>query len=364
MPRIAKPFKKGNYYYTDLGGQRRKLCPVREGKQRAAQELARLVNESCELGGKRYPDLRVVELFAKFLEHVRVARSKDTFSGYQHWLTDFANRFGGRPAGQVVKRDAQEYRDGLARRTIDRGKRKGLPYKPKTINHAIIALRRAWNWAIEMEYVPNKNPFAKIPLEYAPGRRRLVNDEEFQKLCDHSTDQAFRDVLVALRFTPCRPSYIRILTWEMVDWERHRWVIWKTKSIGRQKEKKPHLIPMSPEVEEMLRSRRMTCGADAHVFLNSEGRPWTKDALCLRMRRCRQRAGIGTDENGEELVLYTNRHTFLTRAAEGESAFVVQQMAGHTDPRTTNRYVHLVDKQVIEAGLRTAQSLRGQDTAR
>ena len=63
---------------------------------------------------------------------------------------------------------------------------------------------------------------------------------------------------------------------------------------------------------QVLRRRLAESGGVGHVFRNADGRPWTKDALGLRMRRLRVRAGVGPDQQGEQFVLYTYRHTFLT----------------------------------------------------
>jgi integrase len=360
MPRPAKPFRKGNYYYSDIGGRRTKLCHASLGLRKAEETLRKLLRQREQDGGKVYEDLTVAAMFALFLKNVEAERTGHTFDDYQRWLTDFASLHGNRQARDVSRLDAQNYRNDLTRRTWERGKKKGQPYKPKTINHAVIALKRAWNWAIEMELLPGKNPFAKLGLLHTEGRQRTATEGEFQALMAHATDQHFRDVLTAYRFSPSRPKYIRILTWSMVDWDNHQWVIWKTKTIRTQKVKKPHLIPMPPVVEEMLRRRQEVYGHQPYVFLNEDGKPWTKDALCLRMRRCRERAGLGPDENGEELVIYTNRHTFLTEAAETENAFTVQQLGGHEDPRTTGRYVHLKNERVNQAGQKTAERLGAQ----
>jgi integrase len=80
------------------------------------------------------------------------------------------------------------------------------------------------------------------------------------------------------------------------------------------------------------------------------------------MDSLRKRAGVTADENGEILVLYHHRHTYLTKAAAsvGISGPMLQQLAGHTDPRTTERYAHLANKEIHQAGLRVAEGLRPQ----
>jgi integrase len=117
---------------------------------------------------------------------------------------------------------------------------------------------------------------------------------------------------------------------------------------------------MNDAVEEMLRKRLDKYGDSGHVFLNEDGHPWTNNALGLRMRRLRERAGIKADANGEEFVLYTNRHTFLTHAAADPTITesILADVGGHTDVETTRKYIHLASQLVEDAGRRVADSLQ------
>jgi integrase len=120
----------------------------------------------------------------------------------------------------------------------------------------------------------------------------------YRALLDHCSDDAFRDVLVALRHTPARPQDVYSLEWPMVDWENRLWVLHRHKTRKTARQQKPRIIPMNDEVERVLRRRLGEHGGAGHVFLNADGRPWTKDALGLRMRRLRQRAGKEGDCGG------------------------------------------------------------------
>src|SRR5262249_48404370 len=157
-----------------------KLCHVSKGLTRAREILRDLLRQRDQDGNNKvYQDLSVAALFALFLKNVEAEKTHHTFLDYQRWLTDFASLHGGRQAPDVSRLDAQNYRNDLTRRTWDHGRKKGQPYKPKTVNHAVIALKRAWNWAIEMELIPGKNPFAKTGLLHAEGRKRTATEEEF-----------------------------------------------------------------------------------------------------------------------------------------------------------------------------------------
>jgi integrase len=320
MPRQAKPYLCRGWYVTNLGGKRHRLCREADGLRGAKEALQRLRVEIDDNGGRPFPSLSVTELIALFLDSVKVERSIHTYHDYQRWLTEFARKHGHLQVRAITRQEAQKFRNGIANGTwVVRNSQSPKPYKPKTVNHAIIALKRCWNWAITNELLPGKNPFDKLPLLNAEGRQRVMTDEEFQALLRHSSDSCFRRVLIALRYTSARPGEVRQLTWAQVDWDNQRWVIHRHKTSHTSKVKKPRLIPMCPCVVNLLRWLYKRHGDQPFVFLNSLGNPWTKDAFVQRMDSLRTRAGIRPDENGEQLVLYHHRHTYLTAAASTES---------------------------------------------
>ncbi len=52
---------------------------------------------------------------------------------------------------------------------------------------------------------------------------------------------------------------------------------------------------------------------------------------------------------GAPFVLYTFRHTCITRWAKHMDPFTLHVLAGHTDMNTTKRYVHPSDADILEA---------------
>jgi site-specific recombinase XerD len=58
------------------------------------------------------------------------------------------------------------------------------------------------------------------------------------------------------------------------------------------------------------------------------------------MRRLRVRVGL-QPRAGENIVLYSNRHSFGTDALGKVSDIELAELMGHTNTTTTRRYVHL-----------------------
>ena len=373
MPRVAKPYLERDWYVSRAGGEYIKLCQKSEGiataKRVLKEHLKRREQEKEQSGGRVTARLTVAELFALFLESLKAEKSEAHYLLCQRWCIEFAKQHAKKQARDISRYDAQQFKQYLLQARWVRNNQPPRPYQPKSINHAVTSLRCAFNWGIDNELLPEgRNPFGRLRLLPCRGRKRVATQQEFESLIRHCSDDAFRDVLTAMRFTPARPGDIRALKWSMVNLDNRRLVISEHKTSKTARRPKPFVIGINGEVEQILRRRKQAAeqsggyGPGQRVFLNRRGRPWTKDALGLRMRRLRKTAGIQPDANGEQFVLYTNRHTFITAAGMDASISdaVRVDMAGHTDGRTTQIYTHLPAEAAAEAGRRVADSLKPQ----
>lgn len=364
MPRKAGYYFYRGWWVTKMGvgsGSPIKLAKGKENKADAEVAFDKLkVARNENQGSVRVaPQLRVWELCDKYLDRVRAHLTTATLSDYNTELRKLVD--GPRRSLQLERpwseadRRFQDGHGGLRVRDVTHGiaeefvNRLTEVYAPKTVNHFLIAANACWNWGLKSHYAAD-NPFRGIPELPTEDRQRTVRKDEFQSLL-RGSDALFRQVLIFLRDTASRPGVVCQLRWGMVDWESKVLKLTRTKKSRTAKVKQPWLIPMVPLVENLLRWREKRKGQSTFVFVNEDGNAWTKDALGLRMRRLRERVGIGPDENGENLVLYSHRHTYLTRAATKVPGLMVTVLADHTDPRTTKRYLHVSPDHVLQAGL-------------
>lgn len=209
---------------------------------------------------------------------------------------------------------------------------------PTTIRDTIGAVQAVFNWAIRYDLLV-ENPLQGFQKPRGRMRTRILEPNEFQGLLRHS-DASFRRLLIAIRLTGCRPIELRSLIWEWVDLQNDLWILPDHKTITRQRHPKPRIIPLPLPVAKLCAwLDRQPHKPTDHVFLNARGGPYTKDCLCRKMRRVCDRAGI-TVKAGERLVLYSNRHTFATESSGRITDMELAELLGHTDTRTTRRYVH------------------------
>jgi len=383
MPRLPGVYFSRGHFVTKFGcgdGSPIKLCPAkgksdRDARQTAEAKLRRLVvaREENRSAPKAVSQITVEDLVVKFLERTRAERQAATVHDYSAMLRKLVYGFPwkplphkkGQPRPEPSRVKMDPFTDGMgslrAREVTPIAAQEMLNalvklYRPKTVNNWLIACKACWNWARQMKLLAD-NPFDALKPLHAPGRTRICTQKEYEQLLG-GTDDTFRAVLKFLRVTPARPGVVRELRFEDINPLFTLITMHKTKRSATSHIKEPWRFSIDGELGEVLRSLAAVRGGTGHVFLNENGRPWTKDALALRFRRLRDRVGLGADTRGEKLVLYSSRHTYLTAAAPMISAPMLGTIADHTDPRTTRRYVHTPQAEIIAAGAKVVQNLK------
>jgi integrase len=82
-----------------------------------------------------------------------------------------------------------------------------------------------------------------------------------------------------------------------------------------------------------------------HGFFSAQTKSGHIEASTLK----KQHAAALKASGISEFVLYTFRHTCITRWSKYMDPFTLHVLAGHTDMNTTKRYVHPSDADILEA---------------
>jgi integrase len=318
MPANPKPFYHRGAWKTDVGGRRTKLVqgPKDRKHERLAKEaLKKLLAQTPE--ERAAGQLAVWEVCEQFLDWVELHRSRATFTDYHICLSRWVALHGRRPVASVKALDLEQWKAALVKEG----------YKPCSINHHIVAVQTCWNWSVKMDLLP-ANPLRKVEKLPVEGRQRVLTPDECRRLLRHS-DARFRQVWLVFWLTGMRPGEFCKIAWDSIDWERCCFVLRKHKSSRTAKEPRPRVIPFPPCIEKLLR-RAQAAGQMAPFGA------WTYNALRCRMRRLRDRAGLGSD-----VTLYTARHSYATRAFNsGVADRRLAELLGHATTRMTAKYQH------------------------
>jgi integrase len=330
-----------NAWVTRAGG---KLKILAKGPQNATTEAAawdafyvHMAKLGMPVEDASIPVITLGQLADKYGEwmqrEVAACRMKPrTLDYYQDQLQKFLDTIGGnRPALGLLPHEVEMYKTGW---------------------HSVQVVQRLYNWGVVMGLLA-ENPIRSVQKPRLGQRQRILSLVETIQLL-RGSDHQFRPFLVAMRHTIARPQEVRAVQWKHLVYEPvPMFVLRDFKAKDRRKEKAAvRTIPLDDRMLRLLKrlARKSQPAIDDYVFLNQDGQPWTANAVRCRMMRLRQKLGFGPDENGEQIVAYTMRHTAATRASAcGVRDRLLAEIMGHTSTQTTQRYQHLQADHLAEA---------------
>jgi integrase len=300
MARKARPWfrQSDGWWYVCIRGKQQRLAQGRKNKGAATQRWHELELEAAANPVVGNPDQTVASIIDAYLDHARYDLDPDTVHRRTRYLQLFAEAHGFRLAKECLPIHLTQWLDSKTAWASD--------WTRATV---VKIIQRVFNWAARQRLIP-ANPF--LGVSQRPGQpRRPMSGEEFGKLIRATVRRLpaghkrrnprtrptagtrFRNVLFFLRYTGARPTEMASLAWDAVDFEHGVIVLLEHKTRKLLRTPRPRIIQMVPEVSKLLRRiKRQEPFADPHVFLNSQGRPWRRDMLGLRLRRFRNKVGV------------------------------------------------------------------------
>jgi integrase len=221
-----------------------------------------------------------------------------------------------------------------------------------TINSSLRVLRRVLRLAVEWGAAESSPKFKLLPGERH--RERVVSPQEEAKYLSAAPGQV-ASIAVVLCDTGLRPEECFRLRWEAITWVngRHGTLLvthGKTAAARR-------VLPMTPRVRSILETRWERAAKPAegwiwaaptrsgHVESSSLKKQHAKTFKTLR-----EEAAKNNEKAIRPFVLYSLRHTFLTRLGEsGCDAWTLARIAGHSNVSMSSRYVHPSEDAVLTA---------------
>ncbi len=211
-----------------------------------------------------------------------------------------------------------------------------------SVNSRLRVLRRMFHLAKEWGEIESV-PKVKLLTGEQHRERVLMPVEEQQYLA--SASSLLADVATVLIDSGMRPEELFRQCWENVTWVngRHGVILvthGKTKAARR-------VLPLTPRVRTILAKRWEAAGKP------DEGWMWpaaTKSEHIEPSTLKKQHRKALTDSGVRPFVLYSLRHTFLTRLGEsGCDVWTLARIAGHSSIGMSSRYVHPSADRVLDA---------------
>ena len=320
--REQKVFKTASKSAAQRWGQERERHLLRSGPPQHTKEVPTL------------------EVFAPtFLEgHARANRQKPSTIAAKEMIlrVHLVPRLGSRRLDTITNEQVQQLKRALSAKAA------------KTVNNVLtvlnVLLKTAVEWAI-LKQMP-----CTIRLLPVPKTSATFHDfDDYEQLVDTARRSDWQIYLIVLLGGEAglRCGEMLALEWADVDltarqlcvrrsdWEGHVTV----PKGGRQR-----YVPLTIRLAKALRAHRHLSGP--RVLYQQDGSPLTRKTVQNWMRRVTRHARI--TGNGVHML----RHTFCSHLAmRGAPARAIQELAGHQDLTTTQRYIHL-SPAAIEGAIR------------
>jgi integrase len=357
-------YKRGKFYwykFTFNGEAIRES--TRQTNQHTARDMESAHRTSLAKGEVGIREKKTVMTLAEFCDDRFEPWAKATFgkSSPKTWL-DFY---------RVGMRAIRNYRSLASLRlneiTSERAAefaayRQSQGLQVSTVNSSLRVLRRMLRLAVEWGELQAAPTIKRLPGERH--REHVVSyDEEARYLSAGS--ELLASISTVLIDTGMRPEECYRLRWESITWVNGRngtLLVTHGKTAAARR-----MLPMTPRVRAILESRWERRGRPL------EGWVWPAQTLSGHVepsslkkqhKKALRLAGI------RPFVLYSLRHTFLTRLGEsGCDAWTLARIAGHSSVAISSRYVHPSEDAVLSAmsrlgGHKTGHSVESEKCER
>ncbi len=210
---------------------------------------------------------------------------------------------------------------------------------PTTINRYLEVISKSFNMAIDNEWI-SKNPIKKntkfMQKNYVV--RSLSADEEqrLMKVLSTPEYEYLKGIVIVALNTALRRQNILDLTWEQIDLEG------RVIEITENKSNKHILKPINDTLLKYFQSIPEK-KREGYVFIN----PLT-GKKCKEIKRAWKT--VKEKANLTNFRFHDLKHTVGTRLAEqGVPIPVIKEVLDHSDIKTTMRYVHTANEQILSA---------------
>jgi len=315
----------------------RRKCPLRS--KFAVMRWAEARERVLVIGGKPRPQVQVKEVAPKhvatlnefaprFLDgYARANRQKPSGIASKETVlrVHLQPRLGDRPLNRITTEDIQRFKADLGTKA------------PKTVNNILtvlnVLLKIATEWGV-IDRVPCTIKLVRTTASPAA----FLDFAEYERLVTMARAEGWRATLVILLGGDAglRCGEIMALEWRHVDLDKRQIAVTQSEWKGHvtaPKSGKARYVPLTARLTEALRrGRHLRAG---RVLVDESGQPFTQKVVQTIVRRNARRAHVNAG-------VHTLRHTFCSHLAmRGAPARAIQELAGHQDLTTTQRYMHL-----------------------
>jgi integrase len=209
----------------------------------------------------------------------------------------------------------------------------------KTVNNVLSTLNKALKTAVEWKVI-RVMPCTIRLLKVAPPEMSFYDCDEYERLVAAARAIDPRTHIAVLLGGDAGLRASEVIAVEQTDADYQRGYLnvqraeWRGQ-VGLPKSGRPRRVPMTKRLSAALRAHRHLRGA--RMLCRDDGKTITANVLRRWLEQAERRAELEVHGAAHKL-----RHTLCSHLAmRGAPARAIQELAGHKDLTTTQRYMHL-----------------------
>jgi integrase len=269
--------------------------------------------------GPNWERLPAQQLIAFYLDWAKENRGERTYGFYREHLLSFADSI----EAKLKVWDVKPFHvSAWLRKSYSTNRRTGRPISDTHKQNAVRSVKRCFKWAADEGYISH-SPLAKV--KGFPSRRRetYLTPDQFDRLLTEIRDNEFRELVLLMRLTGCRPQEARSAEARHVD-AINRCLDFPREESKGQRDRR--VILLTDDAFEII-ERRVERYPRGPLFRNRRGIEWTKDAVIQRFKHISARVNFSVSA-------YSIRHAWATDAlAKGVPIQFVAKLMGHKGTR-------------------------------
>lgn len=313
MGRSAKPWHRAHddWWYATIRGERKKLVKGEANKKAAEKRFHELMAAPPEEESLSISLIALSEAHAEAKEAEGVAA--ESMGNYKKYIGGFLAH-----AGRVTAADE------VTTNHLEAWLKSKPGWGPSTRRLAITVVGGLFAWGAQKKLIKT-NPFKGFKRPPARAREEAMSQETFDAIIDgvSTRGRCIKPLLRFMRETGCRPSEAMRIEAAWIDFGTGVAEFFGKTTRKTGKNRRIHLTDAALAI---CRSQAALY-PEGPLFRNSDGNPWTRDTMCSRFKRLRQKLNLPKGTCPE-----TIRHGWITDAlVEGVPIATVSALAGHTD---------------------------------
>lgn len=325
-------FKRGVYYYLqyfdETEGRIKRVSTKHSKKSNAIKFLTDFNKKLYSQPKTKF--ILLSEFSIEYQNHVKQNLSIKYLNDIKTSFKQILELFGDIPLNKITSYQMEQF--------ISKTYTKSKYAAKKHYNN----LKSAFNKAIHWNYL-TQNPFLKIKSPKVPKNNPSFIDEiELEQILSKENNDTLKKIYLFAFYTGMRLGEISNLKWNQINLNEKTIRVMNTDdfTIKGQRER---IVPMNDKVFNLLTEifpKIISIQKDGYAFTKN-GFKFNPDYITKNFKKA-VRASAKENLIDDKIHFHDLRHSFASNLAmKGVSLFIIKELLGHTDIKTTMIYAHL-----------------------